>query len=187
MLTVRTNAALGRLASLQKRAARATEATAPVIRPALKELSDALEELRVANEQLQRQVDELLDSREQTQTAVERYRELVACFPAAALWTDQRGQIQQTNPAAASLFNVSALHLIGREMVLFLGERQKFLEALQALNEQLTAVVELPITVRPRERRARVMRLHGRRLAHDERMIWYLIASDGEAPPDSAL
>src|SRR5687767_11473497 len=74
MLTVRTNAALGRLASLQKRAARATEATAPVIRPALKELSDALEELRVANEQLQRQVDELLDSREQTQAAVERYR-----------------------------------------------------------------------------------------------------------------
>ena len=77
--------------------------------------------------------------------------------------------------------------MLGRELVLFLGERLKFLEALQALNERLTTLVELPITVRPRERRARTMRLYGRRLQHDERIIWYVMPLAGSEAPESAF
>ena len=181
MLTVRTNAALGRLATLQKRAARATESTAPIIRPALKELSEALEELRVANEQLQQQLDELSQARQKTQAALDRYEELNNVLPIPVLRCNELGEIEEANAAAAALLNVSVPHLPGRELVLFMSDRQKFLEAVKALHQRLTMIVELAVTVRPRERRAREMRLVGRRLQHDERTVWFLLPVENAA------
>ena len=59
ILTLKTATAIGRLADLQRRADHAPGKAAPVIKPALRELTGALEELQVANEHLQAQVDEL--------------------------------------------------------------------------------------------------------------------------------
>src|SRR3954451_19675186 len=59
ILTLKTATAIGRLADLQRRADHAPHKAAPVIKPALRELTGALEELQVANEHLQSQVDEL--------------------------------------------------------------------------------------------------------------------------------
>src|SRR3954447_20788104 len=59
ILTLKTATAMGRLADLQRRADHALDKAAPVIKPALRELTGALEELQVANEHLQTQMDEL--------------------------------------------------------------------------------------------------------------------------------
>jgi PAS domain-containing protein len=180
---MRTNAALGRLASLQKRAERATSGTAPVIKPALKELSDALEELRVANEQLHLQVEELTSARSELQNTAFRMTEFCRVLPVACLWTNAAGEIDEANPAAAGLLNVSEIHLAGRPMMLYLNDRQKFVEANTALNERAAGAVEFPVTVRPRERRPRTMRLSGHRLQHDHRTLWFLVDANGETEP----
>ena len=181
MLTVRTNAALGRLATLQKRADKATTPAAPVVRAAIKELADSLEELRVVNEQLQEQADESVEAKRRLEQERDRQHEFQDLMPLACLWTSRDGQIEEANSAAADLLNVSTQHLSGRPLMLFTTERVKFSESLSALRERLTTVVELSAVLRPRERRARHVRLIGRTLEHDSRICWFLLE-----PPPSA-
>ena len=181
LLTVRTAAAIGRLSALQKRAERLTGPGGPVIKPALKELSDSLEELQVANEQLQQQVDLLAEARTTVDSVHNRFVEFIDAVPVACLWTDTEGQIVQANGAAASLLNVSSQHLNGRPLMFFIVERDKFRDAQAALNGQLTSVVELALSMRPRERRARQVRLTGRRLQHDDRRCWFIQQVEAES------
>lgn len=184
MLTVRTNAALSRLAALQRRADKGTTPSGSVIQPALKELNDALEELQVANDQLQTQVDELAAARMEARLADQRFDQLFEWLPCACVWTSVAGEVIQANPAAAALLNVSAQHLVGRPLVLFVIERAKFTEALA----QLTASgepIEATIGIRPRERRARQVCLVGRKRESDDRVCWFLVeraatAADGQ-------
>ena len=174
MLTVRTNAALGRLASLQKRAEKAA-ATSPVVRVALRELSDALDQLQMVNEHLHEQVDQTTNLKSRMQEELTRTREFIDALPVSCIWTTEDGTILEANPAAADLLNVSAQHLTGRPLVLFTMERTRFSEALVSLKEGLTTVVELPAVLRPRERRARHVRLIGHRLTHDDRRCWFIL------------
>jgi PAS domain S-box-containing protein len=180
LLTVRTAAAIGRLSALQKRAERLTGPAGPVIKPALKELSDSLEELQVANEQLQQQVDLLAEARVAVDVLQNRFTEFVDAVPVACVWTDSEGQILQANAAGASLLNVSSQHLQGRPLMFFIVERDKFRDAQAALNGQLTAVVEMSLALRPRERRSRQVRLTGRRMEHDDRRCWFIQQVDSE-------
>lgn len=180
LLTVRTAAAIGRLSALQKRAERLTGPGGPVIKPALKELSDSLEELQVANEQLQQQVDLLAEARITVDSVQNRFVEFVDAIPVACVWTDSEGQIVQANSAAASLLNVSSQHLNGRPLMFFIVERDKFRDAQAALNAHLTSVVEMALSMRPRERRARQVRLTGRRLQYDDRRCWFIQQADAE-------
>jgi PAS domain-containing protein len=186
LLTVRTAAAIGRLSALQKRAERLTGPVAPVIKPALKELSDSLEELQVANEQLQQQVDLLSEARMKVDSVHNRMIEFVDVLPVACLWTDNEGQIVEANGAAASLLNVSSQHLNGRPLMFFIVERDKFRDAQAALNGQLTSVVEMALSMRPRERRARQVRLTGRRLQYDDRRCWFIQQTEAEAVEPSS-
>ena len=174
LLTVRTAAAIGRFSALQKRAERINGPAAPIIKPALKELSDSLEELQVANEQLQQQVDMLAEARVTVDVLQNRLTEFVDVIPVACVWTDAEGQILQANTAGASLLNVSSQHLQGRPLMFFIVERDKFRDAQAALNGQLTSVVEMSLALRPRERRSRQVRLTGRRLQHDDRRCWFI-------------
>jgi PAS domain-containing protein len=184
MLTVRTHAALTRLASLQKRAEKAA-ASSTVVRTALKELSEALEELQVANEQLQQQVDQSTVLKARIQDELARGREFVDAVPVPCVWTTTDGQIEEANPAAADLLNVSAQHLTGRPLMLFTVDRVRFQESLSALNEGLTTIVELPVVLRPRERRPRPVRFVGRRSAHDSRHCWFILETgNGTVTPD---
>jgi len=180
LLTVRTAAAIGRLSALQKRAERLTGPGGPVIKPALKELSDSLEELQVANEQLQQQVDLLAEARVAVDALQNRFTEFVEAVPVPCVWTDAEGQILQANAAGASLLNVSSQHLQGRPLVFFVVERDKFRDGQAALNGQLTSIVELSLALRPRERRSRQVRLTGRRLQHDDRRCWFIQQVDSE-------
>lgn len=186
MLTLRRNAALDRLATLEKRAQRLGAPGANVITSALKELSAALEGIQVATEQIQLSVDELAAARHELQQVRQHFTDFIDMLPMACVWTTASGEIDVANSAAAELLNVSAARLAGRPLMLFLTERQAFADALRGLTEGLTRVIEVPVVVRPRERRPRSMRLLGRNLPNDTRQCWFLMAAASPESPGEA-
>ena len=179
-LTGRTTAALGRLAELQRRAERGNSNAGTVVRSALKELSFVLEELRVANEHLEEHVQQLGALRLRRDAVAAQLTEIVNVLPVACIWTNSGGVIDEANQAAATLLNVARQRLSGKPLMLFIADRPPFFDALTALKASPDASVELSVTVRPRERRPRVLRLTGRRLQHDVRWCWFLM------PPEVA-
>ena len=182
MLTVRTNAALSRLASLQRRAEKISSPANSVVRPALRELTDSLEELQVANDQLQEQVTELAQAKAEAAAAQHRFSELLQVLPCASIWTNRAGEITDANPAAASLLNVTRQHLIGRALILFMADRDAFQDAMSALSAGAASTVDIPAEIRPRERRLRAVTICGRRLHDADHLCWFLLEG---AHPDS--
>ena len=184
-LTLRTATAVGRLAELQRRAERITENRSPVTKSALAELSTALEELQVANEALQGQVDELNALRMSAEDALNTVDEFAQALPIAAVWTDSGGVIDKGNDAASQLLNVGRQHLVGKPLMLFITDRRVLFGALRSLcDEPHLDAVDVEITLRPRERRPRKMKLAGRRLQHRTGCLWFLhgplLATDEE-------
>jgi PAS domain-containing protein len=174
-LTLRTATAVGRLAELQRRADRTPDKPSAVTRTALQELSTALEELQVANEQLQIQVDELSAMREASADAQQARDEFANAVPIPGVWTNGAGVIEKGNDAASQLLNIGKHHLAGKPLMLFVTDRAALFGAVRSLCETATLPsVDIEITVRPRERRPRKMRLRGCRLDHDERCVWFL-------------
>jgi PAS domain-containing protein len=174
-LTIRTATAVGRLAELQRRAERLLDKPSPIAKSALAELSTALEELQVANEALQTQVDELNSVRITVEKAQRAMDEFAQAVPIAALWTDRAGVIEKGNDAASQLLNIGKHHLQGKPLMLFITDRGALFAALRSLCEaEGVPGVDVDITVRPRERRPRRMKLCGRRLQHDMRCVWFL-------------
>ena len=176
ILTSRASAALQRLAALQKRAERVAGASEPVLRSAMKELAGALEDLKGASDHLHRQADELDDLRGRTAAMVDRFNEFAEVLPIPCVWTNAEGEIDAANTVAADFLNVSLPHLAGRSLMLFVSDRQKFMDANAAL-VALVDRVEFVSVVRPRERRPRPVRLLGRRMQNDTRVIWFLLDS----------
>jgi PAS domain-containing protein len=181
-LTLRTATAVGRLAELQRRADRLTDKASPIVRSSLQELSTALEELQVANEALQNQVDELSANRLKVQTAQQSLDEFTNAMPLAAVWTDRAGVIEKGNETASQLLNIGKHHLQGKPLMLFVMDRSVLFSALRSLCEMPSVPsIDVEITVRPRERRPRKMKLSGRRLDHDPRCVWFF----HELPPEN--
>jgi PAS domain-containing protein len=174
-LTLRTATAVGRLAELQRRADRMLDKPSPIVKSALAELSTALQELQVANEALQTQQDELNVLRTSIESVQRASEEFVQVLPIAVLWTDRAGVIEKGNDAASQLLNIGRYHLQGKPLMLFITDRGPLFAALRALCEvEGVPAVDIDITVRPRERRPRKMKLRGRRLQHDVRCVWFL-------------
>jgi PAS domain-containing protein len=181
-LTLRTATAVGRLAELQRRAERAGEKSSPIAKSALQELGTALEDLQVANEAVQTQLDELTAIRLNVENMQQAMDEFAHVVPVATLWTDRAGLIEKGNEMASQLLNIGKHHLQGKPLMLFVTDRSVLFAALRALCEVDTvSSVDVEITVRPRERRPRKMRLSGRRLRYDARCVWFL----HELPPAS--
>jgi len=174
-LTLRTATAVGRLAELQRRAERIANKPSPITRSALLELSTALEELQVANEALQNQLDEMLVAREQSATAQRALDEFANVTPLAILWTDKAGIIEKGNESASELLNIGRHHLQGKPLMLFVTDRTVLFSALRTMYESPgVPSIDVEITVRPRERRPRKMKLSGRRMEYDPRCVWFL-------------
>jgi PAS domain-containing protein len=173
ILTLKTATAMGRLADLQRRADHAPERAAPVIKPALRELTAALEELQVANEHLQAQVDELATLRWGADEVQLRLNEFANVLPTPCLWTDVAGVISEGNDAACALLNISKPRIAGKPLMLFVTDRDALFGALRSL-EGSTKTVEAEMVIRPRERRPRRLRVMGSRLEHDARCVWFL-------------
>jgi PAS domain-containing protein len=175
ILTLKTATAVGRLADLQRRADHTPEKAAPMIKPALRELSTALEELQVANEHLQTQVDELASARWSAASVEKRLDEFTNLVPLPCVWTDVAGVLADGNEAACALLNISKQRLAGKPFMLFVSDREALFAALRTLGEGGTPVVEVDVVVRPRERRPRKLRLRGCHLQHDLRCVWFLL------------
>jgi len=184
-LTLRTATAVGRLAELQRRAERLNEKPSTVDKSALQELSTALEELQVANEALQTQLDELNEIRAQSERVQNSLTEFAQALPVAAVWTDHAGVIDKGNESASQLLNIGKHHLVGKPLMLFVTDRGTLFGALRTLCEgEGVSAVDVEITLRPRERRPRKMKLSGRRLQHDTRCVWFLMDAGQQSPLD---
>jgi PAS domain-containing protein len=147
----------------------------PIAKSALAELSTALEELQVANEALQSQLDELNAVRNNIETVQRANEEFAQAMPIAVLWTNRAGVVEKGNDAASQLLNIGKYHLQGKPLMLFITDRGPLFAALRSLCEaEGVPAVDIDITVRPRERRPRKMKLCGRRLLHDTRCVWFL-------------
>jgi PAS domain-containing protein len=147
----------------------------PIAKSALAELSTALEELQVANEALQNQLDELTSVRMTNQSVQRANDEFAQALPIAVVWTDRAGVIEKGNDAASQLLNIGRYHLQGKPLMLFITDRGPLFAALRSLcDAEGVPAVDIDITVRPRERRPRKMKLSGRRLQHDVRCVWFL-------------
>lgn len=85
----------------------------------LSALSNALEELRVAEEELCEQNEELFQARYELEIQQRRYQDLFEFAPDAYLITDKNGIIQEANRAAAELFKVNQKYLIRKPLVSF--------------------------------------------------------------------
>ena len=176
MLAVRTNTALGRLSSLQRRAAKIPSSEGGVLRSALKELSDAVELLQVANDQLEMQLQELSRAKTSAVAADRRFSEMFLVLPCACVWTSMSGDITEANQAAAALLNVSRQHLAGRPFVLFLADRASVQDALIGFSSGATWSVDFDGEVRPRGRRPRAVQVLGRRFdGGDDQLCWFLV------------
>jgi PAS domain-containing protein len=188
-LTVRTNAAFGRLADLQRRAQEVTTAGRPVVKSVLKELTTALEELKAASDRLERNSEELAALRTHCEATAARLEEFIETVPIACLWTDQAGVIVESNDAAAALLNVARPRLAGKPLLLFVADRSSLFHAMSGLRAVAGGAVELETLVRPRERRPRNARLTARVMNHDNRWCWFIRASeeiDSRTPLESS-
>ena len=151
VLELQLASALQRFATLQRRAASDRD-QGKLLDRTMQELSSALEELRVAQEQL-------LESRQRVESAHlelmrerERYWQLFDEMPQAYVVTEPNSIITEVNRAAAQLFNVSQRFLVGKAMSVFVCEdRTRFLADISRLASEARSQ-ELTFKLRPRER-----------------------------------
>ncbi len=118
----------------------------PVVVEALAELSTALEELRVTEEQL-RSDGTYLNAVEGER---ERYRALFEEAPSAYLVTDREGLVRQANLRASALLGVDRQWLAGKPLASFvqLADRRAFRQLL--LRPDRLEGVELDLRLQPR-------------------------------------
>ncbi len=110
-----------------------------------------LEELRVAEEEMHQQNEELVLARDALESERQRYRELFEFAPDAYLVTSPDGVIQEVNRATSSLLGIEPRLLVGKPFVTFVApeERLTFLAELQRLRGALR-IQDWDILLRPR-------------------------------------
>jgi PAS domain S-box-containing protein len=150
-LELQLASAVQRFNSLQRRASTAREPGALLTR-SLHELSEVIEEVRVAQEQIvdQRQRMEALQEELRRQNA--RYWQLFDEIPDPYVVTRADSTIVEVNRAAAELFNVSQRFLAGKPLSVFVCEdRSGFLTRVAELVAQHSES-QFQFKMRPRER-----------------------------------
>ena len=99
-----------------------------LLEEAMQGLSTALEELRIAGEELQQQNEELAAARQLAEEEQQRYRDLFEFAPDGYLVTDLDGVICQANQAAAALLGVRQDFLPHRALISYVAphDRERF-------------------------------------------------------------
>lgn len=154
-LQVQLVSALQRFTALQRRTDGHDEnGSGKLLARAMRELENALEEVRVAQEQLiesRRRNEEL---QEELRRGYQKYWQLFDEMPQAYLLTRTDSTILEANRAAAELVNVSQRFLVGKTFSVFVAEdRSRFLRQIAAAAEG-DGNMALDFVLRPRERAA---------------------------------
>ncbi len=144
--------ALQRYRTLQRRAENQPKDASTVALRSLAELGTALEELRVAQEQLIENRHRLEELQHELAAQCAKYWELFDEMPDPYLVSRPDTTITEVNRAAAGLFNISQRFLVGKPLSVFVCEdRARFLEqSTRVARDKSTA--EWSVKVRPRER-----------------------------------
>jgi PAS domain-containing protein len=169
-LVIRTAAAQRRLRELQT--AHVEKPSADHMRMALKELQQTLEELGVATEQLQAATDDLAQARREALACAERYRDLHEGLPHPCILTDHAACVDEANRLAATLLNVARHYLPGKPLLLFLPDREEYFRLLSNVRE--TGTASSRALLRPRDRKARPVKIDVTALAHQRRWCWVI-------------
>src|SRR5262249_50388013 len=85
-------------------------------------LQRSLEDLSIAEEELRQQHEELLETHRTLEVVRMHYETLFALAPEGYLVTNTMGVIQEANHTAAILLGVSPEELVGKPLVLFIGQ-----------------------------------------------------------------
>ncbi|MDH6056252.1 helix-turn-helix domain-containing protein [Umezakia ovalisporum] len=123
-----TEALHSRLADLYQTASVLPWIPPELLPQAFKELYSSSKMVQLAAEELYRQNEELIQTRNWLEAERQRYRDLFEFAPDGYLVTNTEGIIQDANVAAAQLLNLSRQLLLGKPIVNFvrLEERQPF-------------------------------------------------------------
>ena len=150
-LEMQLASAVQRFNTLQRRAASHKE-PATLLSRSLAELSTALEEVRVAQEQIIESRLRMEQLQEQLRLQSERYWQLFDEIPEPYVVTKPDSTIVEVNKAASALFNVSQRFLVGKALSVFVCEdRGAFLQTSAKVATD-GAIAELVLKLRPRER-----------------------------------
>jgi len=141
-----------RLSSFERRLQHAPGDASRVAPECVRELEMAVARLEAAHEQLRQRDIELRQLRSLIDSAEQRFGALASLVDAGYLLTDLTGLIQEANPVAARMLNISRKSLPGRPFVLFIASgRVELMARLNALAEA-GAPTDLDLRLRPRER-----------------------------------
>jgi PAS domain S-box-containing protein len=102
-----------------------------------KELEQTIEELKIIEEEIRLQNEQLLSAREIAELERQRYYDLFEFTPYGCLITDKLGLIQEANQAASTLLSVKQKRLIGQKITSFIVDKTKF-NLLSKLKEDKT-------------------------------------------------
>lgn len=86
----------------------------------LEEMSTMIEEMEVAEKELVKQNEELIETRKALEAERQRYQYLFEFAPDGYLITDVKGIILEANQAAAGIFNVPSFALTGKPLSLYI-------------------------------------------------------------------
>ena len=114
-----------RLETLAGRAGDLDMADKTVMTEALEALSNTLEELHVATEELRQQGDELAATCQTLEAERRRYQELFEFAPDGYLVTDDKGVIREANLAAGALLGVAPQYLLGKPLAVFADQADR--------------------------------------------------------------
>ncbi len=178
-LELQLASAVRRFNSLQRRALTARE-PAHLLSRTLHELGQALEQLRVAQEQLVEQRHRMEALQEELRQQNVRYWQLFDEIPQPCLGTRSDSTIVEVNKAAAGFLNVSQRFLAGKALSVFVCEdRSGFLSRIAELVAHRTES-EFDLKVRPRERAPLSIKAVARA---DEASVRWHFHNDQRAPP----
>jgi len=181
-LELQLASAVQRFHALQRRAATPRDPGSLLTR-SLEELSTALEEIRVAQEQIVENRARTEALQEELRRQNERYWQLFDEMPQPYVVTKPDTTIVEVNKAASELFNVSQRFLVGKTLSVFVCEdRTGFLTRIgRMVDERSTS--EFDVKLRPRERAPQ--HVHARVKADNQMIRWLLTARQAAvAVPD---
>jgi PAS domain S-box-containing protein len=173
--------AVQRYNNLQRRAEAHREPSSLLTRT-LAELATALEELRVAQEQLIEGRSRMEQLHADLRRQYEKYWQLFDEMPDPYLVTKPDSTIVEVNKSAAQLLNVSQRFLIGKTLSVFVcEERAQFLTVCTRAAAEGTAT-ELTLKIRPRERAP--LPVHVRVHGDDTGLRWVMRPRDTQIDAD---
>lgn len=124
-----------------------------LLQETVEELSITMEELRVANDLLIRQNEQLVETQAELDAERKRYKDLFDFAPEAFILTDFNGTIQEANRTSATILNVEPRFMAGKPLIVFIAdeERRDFRAKLSRLY-QIPTRLELKFRLQPRDK-----------------------------------